>query len=386
MPTTKTTRARSTVNRSAPAATHGQLNGERAAAVIADARDAGLRYVTPNMPGITRRRAGKGFSYWDASGKRIKDAATLERVRKLVLPPAWENVWICADPRGHLQAVGVDARGRKQYRYHEEFRRVRDENKYGRMLDFVHVLPKIRRRIRADLKLPGMPREKVLAAVVHLLETTQIRVGNDEYARTNQSFGLTTLRNKHARVIGPRVEFQFRGKSGVQHAVDLHHPRLAQIIRHCQDLPGEELFTYLDDEGQPHDVGSADVNAYLREITGADFTAKDFRTWAGTVIATEALQRATNPEAEQELSLTARKKQLVVAIDEVAEQLRNTRAVCRKCYIHPAVLETYLDGTFSASLSATSIRIKQFSRRGLRVNELAVVTLVHQFSRRKPAA
>jgi len=379
MPSPKSRKTRTKVVRAARAATNGQTASERTAEIVQHAEEAGLRYVTPTAPGISRRRAGKGFTYWTAGGKRIKDAATLDRIRMLVIPPAWEDVWICTDPRGHLQAVGVDARGRKQYRYHEEFRRVRDENKYGRMLDFVRVLPKIRRRIRADLKLPGMPREKVLAAVVHLLETTQVRVGNDEYARQNQSFGLTTLRNRHARVNGAHVQLQFRGKSGVQHAVDLHDLRLSQIIRRCQELPGEELFTYLDDAGQPHDVGSADVNAYLREITGADFTAKDFRTWAGTVIATEALKRV---DTDDELSTTARKKQLVTAIDEVATQLRNTRAVCRKCYIHPAVLETYLDGSFFNSLQATSIKLKQFTRRGLRVNELAVVTLVQQFQTR----
>jgi DNA topoisomerase-1 len=380
--TKKPTIARAKTTRAAQMATNGQPAADKAAELVAHAHEAGLHYVSTDRPGIARRPSGKGFTYWDQqSGKRITNADTLERIRKLVLPPAWRDVWICADPRGHLQAVGVDARGRKQYRYHEDFRRVRDENKYGRMLDFVRVLPKIRRRIKADLKLPGMPREKVLAAVVQLLESTQIRVGNDEYARTNKSFGLTTLRNKHALVVGSRVQFQFKGKSGVMHAVDLQDKRLAQIVRACQDLPGEELFTYVDEAGNPRDVGSADVNAYLREITGADFTAKDFRTWAGTVIATEALQRATAAEAAEELSATARKKQLVAAIDEVASQLRNTRAVCRKCYIHPAVLETYLEGTFQSSLT-TTVKLKRFSARGLRVNELAVVTLVHTFTQR----
>jgi len=355
------------------------INGQQAEALAA-AKDAGLHYVSAEAPGITRSRAGNGFYYLDANGKRIRDPATLQRIRALVLPPAWEQVWICADPRGHLQAVGVDARGRKQYRYHEEFRRVRDEAKYGRMLEFVRVLPKIRRRIRADLKLPGMPREKVLAAVVQLLESTQIRVGNDEYARQNQSFGLTTLRNKHARVIGEQVQFQFRGKSGVQHAVDLNDPRLAKIIRRCQELPGEELFTYLDEEGKPHDVGSADVNAYLREITGADFTAKDFRTWAGTVLATEALQRTLTAE---ERSASARKKQIVAAIDEVATQLRNTRTVCRKCYIHPAVLESYLEGSFAQRLECRAAQVIRKTR-GLRVFEIAVVALVREFEKRAP--
>lgn len=359
------------------------VNGQQAAAVVA-AEDAGLHYVSPHAPGILRCRAGQGFYYVDGAGQRVRDQATLARIRGLVLPPAWRDVWICSDPRGHLQAVGVDARGRKQYRYHADFRRVRDESKYERMLDFVQVLPKIRRRIRADLKLPGMPREKVLAAVVHLLETTQIRVGNDEYARANQSFGLTTLRNKHARVIGSCVQFQFRGKSGVQHAVDLQDKRLAKIIRHCQDLPGEELFTYLDDQGKPHDVGSSDVNAYLREITGADFTAKDFRTWAGTVLATEALQRTSAEIAAEEISATARKKHIVAAVDQVALQLRNTRAVCRKCYIHPAVLESYLDGTFLQCLECRATRVVR--TRGLRIEEVAVVTLVQQFVKVKRAA
>lgn len=365
-------------------ASNPQSATDQQAAAAESAKEAGLVYVSADDAGIARRRAGKAFTYWTARGKRVKDEATLARIKALVLPPAWNDVWICREPRGHLQATGIDARGRKQYRYHVEFRRVREEVKYGRMLEFAAALPKIRRRLRADLKLPGMPREKVLAAVVHLLETTQVRVGNDEYARKNKSFGLTTLRNKHARVIGSRVEFQFRGKSGVQHAVDLHDAKLAKIVRQCQELPGEELFTYLDDDGQPRDIGSADVNEYLQEITGADFTAKDFRTWAGTLLATQALQESA--KADEDPSETTRKKQLVAAIDTVAAQLGNTRAVCRKCYIHPAVTETFLAGTFTQALSATAIRVKQVSRRGLKVRELAVINLVRGFTSASIAA
>ena len=312
---------------------------------VESAKAAGLVYVYDESRGITRRRAGKGFVYLDADGKNIEDPETLGRIQSLVIPPAWENVWICPSPRGHIQAVGRDARGRKQYKYHEKFRQVRDQTKYGRMLQFVRALPGIRRRVRRDLRKKGLQREKVLAAVVRLLETTLIRVGNEEYASQDKSYGLTTIHNKHAKVRGSTVHFRFRGKSGVEHAIDLEDPRIARIVRRCQELPGEELFGYIDDDANPRDLKSEDVNAYLKQITGQDFTAKDFRTWAGTVLAARALQ-----EFEQVDSEAKRKKYIVRAIEEVAKRLGNTKAVCRKCYIHPQIIESYLDGSLIENL------------------------------------
>jgi len=263
-----------------------------------------------------------------------------------VIPPAWTDVWICPDPRGHIQATGRDARGRKQYRYHPRWREVRDEDKYGRLADFGRALPAIRRRIDRDLRRRGLPREKVLAAVVKLLETTFIRVGNDEYARQNRSYGLTTMRDAHVRVAGSKVRFLFRGKSGVEHQLELDDRRLARIVKQCRDLPGQELFQYLDERGAVVDVGSEDVNAYLKEITGTEFTSKDFRTWAGTVLAARLLG-----QAEPQSSVTAGKREIARAIDEVAKRLGNTRAVCRKCYVHPAVIEAYLDGSITRALA-----------------------------------
>ena len=263
-----------------------------------------------------------------------------------MIPPAWTDVWICPDPRGHIQATGRDARGRKQYRYHPRWREVRDEDKYGRLADFGRALPAIRRRIDRDLRRRGLPREKVLAAVVKLLETTFIRVGNDEYARQNRSYGLTTMRDAHVRVAGSKVRFLFRGKSGVEHQLELDDRRLARIVKQCRDLPGQELFQYLDERGAVVDVGSEDVNAYLKEITGTEFTSKDFRTWAGTVLAARLLG-----QAEPQSSVTAGKREIARAIDEVAKRLGNTRAVCRKCYVHPAVIEAYLDGSITRALA-----------------------------------
>jgi len=280
----------------------------------------------------------------DARGKPVT-RADLARIKSLVIPPAWTDVWICPDPRGHLQATGRDARGRKQYRYHRRWREVRDEDKYGRLPEFGRALPAIRRRLGRALSRPGLPREKVLAAVVKLLETTFIRVGNDEYARQNRSFGLTTMRDAHVRVVGSNVRFLFRGKSGVQHELELDDRRLARIVKQCRDLPGQELFQYVDERGRVVDVGSEDVNAYLREITGTDFTSKDFRTWAGTVLAARILC-ACAPCA----SATAGKRAVTNAIDQVARRLGNTRAVCRKCYVHPAVIEAYLDGSITRAM------------------------------------
>jgi DNA topoisomerase I len=303
------------------------------------ARAAGLVYTTDTKPGIRRLRRGRSFRYVDADGRPVP-ASDLARIRSLAIPPAWTEVWICPNARGHLQATGRDARGRKQYRYHPKWREIRDDTKYGRMLAFGAALPLIRRRTDADLRRSGLPRAKVLAAVVTLLEKTFIRVGNDEYARANRSFGLTTMRDGHVKISGSKVRFIFRGKSGVEHELELDDRRLARIVKQCRDLPGQELFQYRDEDGDVVDVGSADVNAYLKEITGRDFTSKDFRTWAGTVLAAKLLRdfEAVDSEARA-------KKNIVRAIEEVARQLGNTRAVCRKCYVHPAILEAYMDGT-----------------------------------------
>ncbi len=309
------------------------------------AASAGLRYVTDSGPGIRRKRAGSGFTYVGPDGRRITDEKTLERIRKLAIPPAYADVWICPPPNGHLQATGRDARGRKQYRYHPKWREVRDETKYGRMVAFSEVLPKIRARVDADLGRQGLPREKVLATVVRLLECTNIRVGNDEYARANGSYGLTTLRDKHVEVSGGSLRFSFKGKSGKTHEVELTDRRLARIVQRCRDVPGEDLFQYLDDDGTRQTIGSGDVNDYLREISGQEFTAKDFRTWAGTLLAVTALRELGPMDTDREA-----KAAIVQAVDRVAEQLNNTRAVCRKYYIHPTVLETYLAGTMLGGL------------------------------------
>ncbi|HVT99237.1 MAG TPA: hypothetical protein VHE33_17155 [Acidobacteriaceae bacterium] len=298
-----------------------------------------MRYVSDAEPGIHRRKAGKGFRYVDADGKPVRDAETLKRIQSLVIPPAWTDVWICANPRGHLQATGRDARGRKQSRYHPRWRAVRDETKYERMLLFGTALKGIRARVEEDLAVPGLPRNKVLATIVRLMERTLIRVGNEEYARENGSYGLTTMRRKHVEIHGSTVTFRFKGKSGKQHTVGVEDRRLARIVRQTQDLPGYELFEYLDDAGEPHKVDSADVNDYLREISSEDFTAKDFRTWAGSVLASLALREFEEFESE-----TQAKKNVVDAIKRVAQRLGNTPAVCRKCYVHPAVLECYLEG------------------------------------------
>jgi DNA topoisomerase-1 len=303
------------------------------------ARAAGLRYVSDAKPGIQRRRQGKSFRYFDSNGSPIHDREALARIRSLVIPPAWTEVWICPNPNGHLQATGRDARGRKQSRYHPRWREVRDETKYGRMKVFGEALPVIRQRVEHDLSLTGLPREKILATIVRLLETTFIRIGNAEYARENHSYGLTTMRNKHVDVTGSKVSFRFKGKSGKQHSIDLNDRRLARIVQRCLDLPGYELFQYLDEGGAQHTVDSADVNDYLREITSEQFTAKDFRTWAGSVLACTVLR-----EFEAFTTETEAKRNVVRAIESVAARLGNTPSVCRKCYVHPAVLECYLGG------------------------------------------
>ncbi|MDB6174584.1 MAG: topoisomerase [Chthoniobacteraceae bacterium] len=337
-------------------------------APVESARAAGLRYVSDTQPGISRRVEEGGFSYWSPAGEPVTDPATLDRIKALVIPPAWTQVWICPHKNGHLQAVGRDARDRKQYRYHERWRETRDESKYERMMAFAEALPKIRRRTSRDLRLRGMPREKVLATVVRLLETTLIRIGNDEYAQTNKSYGLTTLRNKHVSVRGAHIKFSFVGKSGKRHLIGLEDPELAKIVRHCQDLPGQELFGYTDEDGNVHDVTSEDVNSYLREITGAEFTAKDFRTWNGTVLAAKALS-----EFEKCGCVREAKRNISQAIKAVSQILGNTPAICRKCYVHPVVLANYLKGETIALL-----RNGRSSLSRLKIEEAAVMLMLQQ--------
>jgi DNA topoisomerase I len=335
------------------------------------AEEAGLRYVSDEQPGYTRKRKGDDFEYFDTEGKRIRDETRLLRIRRLAIPPAYTNVWICPTPNGHIQATGRDARGRKQYRYHERWREVRDENKYDRMIVFGKALPKIRRRVNRDLNRRGLPREKVLATVVQLLERTFIRVGNEEYAKENKSFGLTTMRNHHVDVTATKLKFRFRGKSGREHEVDVTDRRLAKIIRQLQDLPGQEVFQYLNEKGQRRKVTSEDVNEYLREITGEDFTAKDFRTWAGTLLAAMALN-AQDPFENKSQA----KKNIKDAIAAVAKILGNTPAVCRKCYIHPAVLETYLDGAMIEGLKRKTEDTLERKLGDLRSEEVAVMSFL----------
>jgi DNA topoisomerase I len=341
------------------------------------AASAGLRYVSDRAPGIKRRRTATGFAYVDVDGRTIRDERELKRIRSLVIPPAWTDVWICANPSGHLQATGRDARGRKQYRYHPRWRTVRDEAKYDRLPSFAAALPAVRRRVARDLAEPILSFNKVVAAVVQLLERTLIRVGNDEYARSNRSYGLTTLESAHARITGSTLRFRFRGKSGKFHDIALSDARLARIVRRCQELPGRQLFQYIDDDGEIHDVGSADVNEYLREASGEDFTAKDFRTWSGTVLAAQALYAMSAAT-----SMTAAKQNVVSAIDDVAGALGNTRSVCRKCYVHPAVLDSYLDGTLLDVPARAMSRAARPVGTGLSAAEKAVVGLLARRARR----
>jgi len=302
-------------------------------------RDTGLIYVSDQEPGIRRERGDGGFVYFGARNRRLHSPALLERIRRLAIPPAYRDVWICRHANGHIQATGRDARGRKQYRYHPLWRRTRDSAKYDRMLAFADHLPQLRRRVDADLRLPGLARRKVLAAIVRLLETALIRVGNDEYARANGSYGLTTLRNRHASVRGDNVHFAFRGKSGQYHDIRLDDSRLARIVRRCQELPGQTLFQYLDADGVAQSIGSADVNAYVREAAGDAFSAKDFRTWAGTLEAARALLELGPPRNSADA-----KTKVLEAVRRVAGRLGNTPSVCRSCYIHPAVIEAYAAG------------------------------------------
>jgi DNA topoisomerase I len=337
----------------------------------AAARAAKLRYVSDRTAGITRVKTRSGFAYRHPDGSKVTDEAALARIRKLAIPPAYTGVWICPYENGHLQAVGRDARGRKQYRYHPRWREVRDDEKYSKMLLFGQVLPRIRERVEQDLARPGMPREKVLGAIVRLLEGTLMRVGNEEYAKSNNSFGITTLRNRHAKVDRGRIRFDFRGKHGITHRIDLHDRRLARIVRRCQDLPGQDLFQYLDEDGEPHSVESADVNEYLREISGEDITAKDFRTWAATNLAALALR-----ELEAFDSSTKAKKNIVQAVESVSKVLGNTPAICRKCYIHPAIFDGYLDGSLVDALQRRAQETLAQPLSGLKAEEVAVLAFL----------
>lgn len=340
------------------------------------ARAAGLRYVSDRRPGIRRTMSSLGFTYYRPDGRLMRNPTELKRIASLAVPPAWVDVWICPDPRGHLQATGRDARGRKQYRYHPEWRQTRDETKYERLTAFAAALPKIRARIDADLAGPGLPREKVLATIVRLLEKSLIRVGNEEYARENQSFGLTTMRNRHVKVNGSSVKFEFRGKSGVRHSVSVTDTRVARIVRGCRDLPGQDLFQYLDEDGTCRDVGSGDVNDYLREISGEDFTAKDFRTWAGTVLAFAAFRDLKRHKAS-----TVSAKGVVQVVDAVAGVLRNTRAVCRKSYIHPGIIDACC-GAGSASMCRPAQRTRH-SAKGLSADECAVLAILRSLPKQQ---
>jgi DNA topoisomerase-1 len=322
------------------------------------AEEAGLVYTSDDEPGIRRVRKGKGFEYVGPDGKKITDAATLDRIRALAIPPAWQHVWIATRPRGHLQATGRDARGRKQHRYHDQWRETRDANKFDRMVDFGRVLPRIRARVARDLRRDGLPKEKVVATIVRLLDTTYARIGNAEYAKQNNSFGLTTLRNRHVTVEGSTVRFVFKGKGGVDVSVGVTDRRVARVIKRCEELPGQNLFQYVDTEGERRAVTSDDVNQYLRDVSGHDFTAKDFRTWAATMLAAHVLRDAGGFASEAEA-----KRNVIGAIDVVARKLGHTRAVCRRSYIHPGVIATYLEGKPDRKVSRVMARLYEYARR-----------------------
>lgn len=347
------------------------IESEAPSTPVESAQAVGLRYVTDDTPGIRRKRSGKkGFTYFDVNGDRITDSKMIERINALAIPPAYKNVWICPWENGHLQATGRDAKGRKQYRYHPLWRSIRDQTKFNRMIAFSQALPELRRRLEQDLTRRGLPKEKVLAAILQLMERTRIRVGNEEYAKTNNSYGLTTLQDDHVDISGSHIKFQFRGKSGVEHDIEISDKRLAKIVKSCQEIPGQELFQYIDEDGHPQDVTSSDVNDYLREITGQDFTAKDFRTWAGTVLAASHLV-----EIGRFTSQTAAKKNVTQAVKIVAAHLGNRPATCRKYYIHPAVLEAYLDESIH-DLMEQHRAVTITECHALQAEELAVIALI----------
>ena len=344
--------------------------------VRAAARAAKLHYVQDDRPGIRREPVEGGFRYRTPKGEEVTDPDEIGRINKLAVPPAYTDVWICADPNGHLQASGRDARGRKQYRYHPRWREIRDEAKYGKMLIFGTQLPRIREQVDHDLGLPGMPKQKVIATIVRLLERSLARIGNEEYARTNNSFGLTTLRHRHVKVAGSRVTLDFRAKHGIQRHIELTDKRLAKIVKRLDDLPGQELFQFLDADGKQHGIGSDDVNAYLHEVTGQDITAKDFRTWAATNLAALALK-----EFEAFDSKAKAKKNVLRAIEAVAKLLGNTPAICRKCYIHPAIFEGYLDGSLVTGLADRAEEIltnTEASKGTLSAEEVAVTAFLER--------
>jgi DNA topoisomerase-1 len=338
----------------------------------AAASAAHLAYVSDEDPGIRRERGRGGFRYLRPDGRPLEDRTTLDRIARLAIPPAWTEVWICPRRDGHIQATGRDARHRKQYRYHERWREVRDRTKFGRMIDFAAALPRIRRQVARDLRRPGLPRDKVLATVVRLLEATCIRVGSDEYARHNRHYGLTTLRDEHVAVRGPALRFQFKGKGGKEHVVGLRDRALARIVRNCQEIPGQRLFQYLDERGRTHVVGSGDVNQYLRAITGSDFTAKDFRTWAATTLVAAQLLACAEPS-----SVSAAREAVLAAIDEAARRLGNTRAVCRSSYVHPGVVDAFLEGW----LHAPPRVLRAASPRGLDALELGTLRVLQAAAR-----
>jgi DNA topoisomerase-1 len=351
------------------------LDLEALAPMPADPREAaesaGLVYVSDEDKGIRREREGEGFAYYRPGGDALRDEAALQRIRRLAIPPAWTEVWICPKANGHLQATGRDARGRKQYKYHPQFRELRESTKYGHMLEFARALPAIRAKLAEHMALRGLPREKVLATVVHLLETTLIRIGNDDYARDNKSYGLTTLRNPHVKVEGAELRFQFKGKSGKSWRLQVKDRRIAKIVRACQDLPGQRLFQYQDESGEIREVTSADVNAYLKAITGSDITAKDFRTWAGTVMAALALQ-----EFEAFDTQATQKKNLKAAIERVASRLGNTPTICRKCYIHPEIFASYAEGSLLLEVKEQVEAELREDLAHLKPEEAAVLTLL----------
>jgi DNA topoisomerase I len=337
------------------------------------ASSAGLRYVTDAGPGIRRKPIGGGFVYYDNEEKQVRNKSTLDRLQSLAIPPAWRNVWICTQPNGHLQATGIDARGRKQYKYHPTWRSVRDEAKFERLLSFGEVLPKIRAQVNRDLRRPHLTREKVIATVVRLLEVSLIRIGNEEYAKENNSFGLTTMRNRHVAVKGSSVKFQFRGKGGKAHSVEVSDKRIARVVKKCQELPGQELFEYEDPEGEISAIGSEDINEYLQRVTGQPFTAKDFRTWAGTVLAALALSKMEEVDSQ-----ALAKRNILTAIEAVAQLLGNTAAICRKCYVHPAVTTTYLNGTLARGLRKNADNQIVRHLHELKPEEAAVIVLLRQ--------
>jgi DNA topoisomerase-1 len=337
-----------------------------------------LRYVNDRQPGIRRVKSGSGFRYIGVTGQPIRRSDIVGRIRALAIPPAWTDVWICPDPRGHLQATGRDARQRKQYRYHSDWRATRDETKFDRMVAFARALPILRRRTRADLAKPGLPRDKVLAAIVQLLERSLIRVGNEEYARQNRSFGLTTLRDRHVTVRGGTLEFHFRGKSGKQHTIDVNDWRLAHVVKQCRDLPGQELFQYIDEGGKRQRVGSGDINAYVRAATGEEFTSKDFRTWWASVLAVTALR-----DMQPCRTKTQSEKNVVLAIEAVAGLLGNTRSVCRKSYVHPGIVDCYVEGSLVKILERRSKTAAKLTA-GLRADEVALLSVLKYLQTKEP--